>query len=180
MTWWKRSLYDTCSLITLDKLLLERPTMARHFPKSILALEKSFSADQLREQTAKRMRRKVTIQELPAAHDLATVFSSADLSPALADVDKLIYASAVHFRLSVVTADRRLGREVRDAGLQVTDFASILRDLVQAKRISASGCERLLEGLAQRNDLLLGTPAPTWADLEAHSFPDRRPTPRKK
>lgn len=180
MTWWKQSLYDTCSLITLDKLLLERATMARHFPKSILALEKSFSADQLRVQTAKRVRRRVTIQELPSTQDLATVFASTALSPALAEVDKLVFATALHFQLSVVTADRRLGRVVLDAGLQVIDFASILRELVHAKRLSANGCEQLLVGLAQRNDLLLGTPSPTWTELQSHSFPDRTPPSRKK
>lgn len=180
MAWWKQSLYDTCSLITLDKLLLERATMARHFPKSVLALEKSFSADQLRVQTAKRMRRRVTIQELPSTQDLATVFTSTELSPALADVDKLVFATAVHFQLSVVTADRRLGRAVRDVGLQVIDLASILRELVHAKRLSASGCEQLLAGLAKRNDLLLGTPSPTWAELQSHSFPDRPTTPPRK
>ena len=57
MAWWKEALYDTCSLITRDKLLLERAALARHFPKSILALEESFSADQLRKETAGRMKR---------------------------------------------------------------------------------------------------------------------------
>ena len=54
MTWWKKALYDTCSLITLDKLLLERAALVRHFPKSILALEKSFTVDQLRKDAAPR------------------------------------------------------------------------------------------------------------------------------
>ncbi|MCI0456000.1 MAG: hypothetical protein L0Z62_03345 [Gemmataceae bacterium] len=38
MSWWKTALYDTCSIITLDKLLLERASLARHFPTSIAAL----------------------------------------------------------------------------------------------------------------------------------------------
>ena len=40
----------TCSLITLDKLLLERADLTTHFPASIIALEESFSVDQLREE----------------------------------------------------------------------------------------------------------------------------------
>ena len=173
MGWWKRSLYDTCSLITLDKSFLERATLSRHFPKGILALEKSFSVDQLRPATARRMRRRVTLQQLPPTAELAAVLESVMLSSALAEVDKLIYATAVHFNLSVVTGDRRLGRALRDAGLQVMDIASILRDLVHSKKLSQAGCERLLVGLARRNDLLLGVPSPTWKDLTDHKFPDR-------
>ena len=92
MTWWKLALYDTCSLITLDKLLLERATIVRHFPKRILALEKSFSADQMRTATVKRMKKQVTIQELPSPTDLSAILSSARLSTAFAEVDKLIFA----------------------------------------------------------------------------------------
>ena len=179
LAWWKRSLFDTCSLISLDKLLLERKSLSRIFPKSILALEQSFSEDQMRKQTATRVRRLVTIQELPSAKELALVFSSGELSTALSEVDKLVYATSAHFKLSVVTADRRLGRAVREAGLDVTDMASVLRELVQTNKLSADSCMRLLQGLADRNDLLLGTPNPTWPELQAHSFPDRKKSPRK-
>ena len=173
MTWWKSALYDTCSLITLDKLLLERPTIERHFPRRILALEKSFSADQMRVATVKRMKKKVTIQELPSPTDLATVYSSVSLSVALAEVDKLVCATAIHFGLSVVTGDRRLGRTLRDQGLQVTDMVSILRELAETGKITQKGCVRLLKGLAKRHDLLLGKESPTWEDIESHKFPDR-------
>ncbi|MDP7018826.1 MAG: hypothetical protein QGG36_23700 [Pirellulaceae bacterium] len=174
MRWWtKNALYDTCSLITLDKLLIERPALARHFPKRILALEKSFSADQLREETVQRMQDRVTHQELPPTNDLATILTSAGLPKALAEVDTLIYATSVHFSLSVVTGDRQLARAVRDAGLQVGNMAMILRELVQSNKLAASGCERLLRALADRNELLLGSPSPTWDELEQHTFPDR-------
>ncbi len=55
MPWWDNALYDTCSLITLDKLLLDHPELAHYF-RHVVALEASFSADQLREATAQRMR----------------------------------------------------------------------------------------------------------------------------
>lgn len=173
MTWWKKALYDTCSLITLDKLLLERAALVRHFPMSILALEKSFSADQLRKDTARRMKARVTIHELPSTAELTGILSSAGLSKALAEVDTLVYATAVHFGLSVVTGDRQLGRAIRDAGLRVADMALILRELVHSRRLAASGCERLLEALADRDDFLLGAQSPNWAELEKHKFPDR-------
>jgi len=173
MSWWTTALYDTCSLITLDKLLLERAALVRHFPKSILALERSFCGDQLRKDTAERMRVRVTMQELPSAAELTRILSSAGLSKALAEVDTLVYATAVHFGLSVVTGDRQLGRAIRDAGLGVADMALILRELVHSRRLTESGCERLLQELAARDDFLLRSPSPTWAELAKHKFPDR-------
>lgn len=173
MKWWMKALYDTCSLITLDKLLVERPALARHFPKCLLALEQSFSTDRLREETVERMQDRVTLQELPPTSDLTTILTSAGLPVGLAEVDTLICATSVHFGLSVVTGDRQLGRAVRDAGLHVEDMAMILRELVHSKKMAASGCEKLLQALADRDDFLLGTPSPTWVDLENHRFPDR-------
>ena len=41
MPWWDNALYDTCSLITLDKLLLDRPERAYHF-RHVLAIELAF------------------------------------------------------------------------------------------------------------------------------------------
>ena len=173
MYWWTKALYDTCAIITLDKLLLERPAFVRHFPKRILVLEKSFSADQLREATIQRMQDRVTFQELPSTRDLTRILSTAGLSKALAAVDTLIYATSVHFGLSVVTGDQRLGRAARDAGLQVGNMAMILRELVNGNKLAISGCEQLLKTLADRNDLLLGTASPTWDELKKHTFPDR-------
>ncbi len=173
MTWWKKALYDTCSLITLDKLLLERAALIRHFPRSILAIEKSFTADQLRKDTARRIRAKVTIQALPPTSELTRILSSVALPKALAEVDTLIFATAVHYGLSVVTGDRQLGRAVRDKGCRVADMALILRELVHTRKLTASGCERLLQGLADRDDFVLKSPSPTWAELEKHTFPGR-------
>ncbi len=173
MSWWTRALYDTCSIITLDKLLLERAALVRYFPNRMLALDQTFSGDQLRHETAERIRGNVSIQELPSTSELAAILATAGLPRALASVDTLIYATAVHFGLSVVTGDRQLGRAIRDVGLQVADMAMILRELVHSKKLAASGCERLLKGLANRDDFILGTPTPTWEQLEQHSFPDR-------
>jgi len=41
MPWWDNALYDTCSLITLDKLLLDHPELA-HYSRHVVALEASF------------------------------------------------------------------------------------------------------------------------------------------
>ena len=39
MSWWTTAIYDTCSLITFDKLLQESRSLARCFPKKLLVLE---------------------------------------------------------------------------------------------------------------------------------------------
>lgn len=172
MSWWKTALYDTCSIITLDKLLLERRSLARHFPTSIAALEESFTADQLREDTGRRMRPRVTLCPLPSSAELNHILSSVSLSKALAEVDKLVYAAAVHHQLAVVTADKRLGKAVQARGLQVGNMALVLRELVVAKKLTERSCEKLLVALVARKEFLMGTPTPTWADLRDHSFPD--------
>jgi predicted nucleic acid-binding protein len=167
MSWWKTALYDTCSIITLDKLLLERASLARHFPTSIAALEVSFTAEQLREDTVKRMRERVTICPLPPTAELTSILTSASLSKRLADVDKLVFAAAVHHSLAVVTADKRLAKAVQAKKLQVANVAIVLRELVMAKKLTKTICEKLLSGLVARKDFLLGTPTPTRTDLWA-------------
>ena len=173
MAWWKSGLYDTCSIITLDKMLMERKTLQRHFPKRILALKESFNDDQLHQDTAERMRERVTIQPLPSSTDLATILSSAGLSKALAAVDKLIYTTAIHFNLDVITGDRQLGKALRNDGIKVASMAMVIRELVESDRLTEASCERLLKALAKRKDLILGKPNPTWDDLKRHKFPNR-------
>src|ERR1035441_617388 len=119
MNWWTTALYDTCSLITLDKLLLERPSLARQFPSGFLALDESFMADQMRAETVERMRGRATTQVLPPPAELADLLRKARLSRALAAVDTLVYATAVHGRLTVVTADKRLAHAIQAKGLRV-------------------------------------------------------------
>jgi len=171
MSWWKTALHDTCSIITLDKLLLERPGLVRHFPTSIAALEESFAADQLRDDTIERMRERMTICPLPPTTELTNILASASLSKRLADVDTLVYASAIHHKLAVVTADKLLAKAVQAQRLQVTNIAIVLRELVVAGKLTKKGCEKLLIGLAARKDFLLGTPTPKWADLRDYEFP---------
>lgn len=171
MTWWKRSLFDTCSLITLDKLLLERPNLVRHFPTSILALKESFTSDQLRAETAERMRQRVTHCPLPPLAELGGTSLPAALSLALAKVDKLVHATAVHYGHPVVTADKHLAKSLRRKGLRVGNVAMILKELVVAKKLTVKECERLLVGLARRKDLILGSLTPSWRHLREYSFP---------
>jgi len=173
MNWWQAALFDTCSLITLDKAILERADLAPHFPGSILALEESFSADQLRAETSARMRPRVTLCPLPTPVDLAGIFASTTLPQALSTVDRLVYAAALHQKIAVVTADKQLARAVRTKEIRVGNMALILQELVLTKRLTVKSCEKLLLGLASRKDFILGgLPMPSWDDLRDYRFPD--------
>src|SRR5262245_38585312 len=111
MLWWTNALYDTCSLITLDKMLLDHPEIVVHF-HGVLAIEASFQADQLRSDTAGRMQPRVTYMELPATPVLARLLAAARLPQSLAQVDKLVFVTAVHHGLTVITGDKRLAQSV--------------------------------------------------------------------
>jgi rRNA maturation endonuclease Nob1 len=171
MSWWKTAIYDTCSLITLDKLLQERRSLSRHFPKKVLALEASLSTDQMYEETADRMRKLVEICEPPPLKELASLLSSAGLPKSLSEVDKVVFATAVHAQRAVVTGDLRLAKAVHSRTLEVGNIALILRELVLTKRLEAHLVESLLQGLAERKDYLLGISSPTWSDLKHYTFP---------
>ncbi|MGI6420160.1 MAG: hypothetical protein ACOX1P_31405 [Thermoguttaceae bacterium] len=172
MSWWETALYDTCSLITLDKLYQERPSLSQFFPAKILALGVSLSIEQMREETAARLKARVQLCALPPPAELACLLSAQGLSKALSDVDRLVYATALFFNVAVVTGDKRLAKAARHRGLEVGNVALILRELVETKKLTSSSAEDLLRGLAHRKDYLLGVPNPTWHDLKKHIFPN--------
>lgn len=171
MSWWTTALYDTCSLITLDKLLLERPGLSRLFPKTVLALEESFSLGQMREVTAERLRGRVTLCPLPSPTDLTNLWSLSGLSKTHSDADRIVLACAVYSRIAVVTGDRRLAQAVHRRKLVAGNMALVLRELVETKKLAKRACEKVLLGLAIRHDYLLGIPNPMWGDLKDYSFP---------
>ncbi len=171
MPWWDNALYDTCSLITLDKLLLDRPERAYHF-RHVLAIEASFSTDQLRETTAQRMLQRVTLSALPRASDVARILATAGLPRALADVDRLVFATAVYHGVTVVTGDIRLARALTRQGQHVGNMAMILKTLVTAHGLAITECDAILADLVKRHDFILPADAPqTWATLQSYTFP---------
>jgi hypothetical protein len=172
MSWWKTALFDTCSLITLDKLLQDRPSLSRWFPKKVLALEASLSEDQMYAETAERVKEFVELCPLPTPTELANLLSSAGLSKAFSDVDKLVFATAVDAEFAVVTGDKRLAKAVKKRRLEVGDMALILKELVETKKLKSTAVEKMLQALADRKDYLLGIPNPTWNDLKDYTFPD--------
>jgi hypothetical protein len=171
MPWWTNALYDTCSLITLDKMLLDHPEIAVHF-QGVLAIEASFRVDQLRSDTARRMQPRVTYMEMPATPVLARVLAAARLPQSLAQVDKLVFVTAVQHGLTVITGDKRLAQSVARRGLRVGNIALVLKTLVGRQMLSEAACNTLLADLAQRHDFILPVTRPqTWATLRQYTFP---------
>jgi hypothetical protein len=172
MSWWKTALYDTCSLITLDKLLQDAPSLSKFFPQKVWALKESFNADQMRVETSERLKDRTKFYSLPSLAKLANLLSSPGLSKSLADVDKLVYATAVDSRIAVVTGDKRLAKAIEQQGLEVGNMALILQELVREKKLGKAAVEKALIRLAERQDFLLGMHNPTWDDLKDYTFPD--------
>ncbi len=171
MPWWDNALYDTCSLITLDKLLLDHPELAPHF-RHVVALEASFSADQLREPTAQRMRPRVTLAAMPRASEVARMLATAGLPRALAAVDRLVYVTAIHQGMTVVTGDRRLARALMRQRQHVGNMALILKTLVTTQGLAIAACDAILADLVKRHDFILPADTPqTWATLQHYAFP---------
>lgn len=171
MPWWNDALYDTCSLITLDKIFQDHPEMETHF-RMVLALEASFRSDQLRKATASRMQPRVTYLDAPALPDLRNILAAAHLPKVLAQVDKLIFATAVHHGLKIVTGDKRLAQAVAQKGLHVGNIALALKTLVVSRVLSTAECNAILADLVKRRDYLLPRNHPqTWTTLRCYTFP---------
>ena len=97
---------------------------------------------------------------------------AAGLPRALADVDKLVYATAVHQGMTVVTGDRRLARALTRHGQHVGNMALILKTLVTTHGLAIAACEAILADLVKRHDFILPAEAPqTWATLQSYAFP---------
>lgn len=170
MPWWNDALYDTCSLITLDKIFMDHPEMETDF-RGILAIEVSFRSDQLRKATADRMQPRVICLDAPALPDLTGILAAAHLPRGLAQVDKLIFATAVHHGVTVVTGDKRLAQAVAQKGLYVGNIALALKTLVVSRVLSTAECNAILDDLVKRGDYLLPQNHPqTWATLQRYSY----------
>jgi hypothetical protein len=170
VNWWNSALYDTCSLITIDKILLDHPEMELHFHE-ILAIEHSFSSDQMLPPTINRMRPRVNLIELPSINELWAIFEKWPLSNALAETDKLVFAAAIHHKHRVVTADRGLAKALRKAQLKVGNCAMILQYLVIHKVLTPSKCDAILASLIKRKDFILPPDLPqNWTTLKSYKF----------
>ncbi len=93
-------------------------------------MEESLAAEQMRKETAERMRDRVTLWPLPLPTELAALVADAGLSKAISAMDRLIFATAVHFSLSVVTVDKRLAGALKERNLLVWNTTLVFEELV--------------------------------------------------
>lgn len=82
-----------------------------------------------------------------------------------------MFATAVHFKLAVVTGDKTLWKALQSAGFTVGNCAMILRNLVQGEDVSLEECNEVLEDLAKRKDFLFAAWPVTAASLKGYRFP---------
>lgn len=171
MSWWSDAIYDTCSLITLDKILLDHPEMEYHF-QGIRAIEASFWADQLRRDVAARMWPRATRLDAPATPKLTDILTQARLPKSLTQTDKLLFATAIHHGLTAITGDKDLAKAVIRKGLRAGNLALVLKTLVTNRKLSEAECNAILADLAKRHDYILPQRHPqTWETLQHYTFP---------
>lgn len=170
MSWWNNALYDTCSLITIANILLDHDGLSSHFT-AFLAIEISFSAEQMRAETRERLQPRLKTCDLPPLAELNRLLSSEKLRGSLATVDRLIYAAAVHHRHPVVTADKDLGKLIAKGKLKVANVSLILKEMALARRVTKIQYNAILASLVHRKDCILGNHVPTWNTLQEYRFP---------
>jgi predicted nuclease of predicted toxin-antitoxin system len=154
VNWWDKALFDTCSLITLDKINLDHPEIMKHF-ETVRVIEPSLSSDNLYLATAERLRKFVHPIELPSVTVIAEILQHAQLSCSIAQVDQLIYAVAIHGSYAVVTADKDLAETMIKKGLHVGNMAIILHELFLDNKLKENQCNTIINDLAKRSDYIL-------------------------
>lgn len=155
MSWWNEALYDGCSLVKLDTVLLGNAGLRPHFP-TILALQASFAVGQVREERAARIRRFIRSCSLPPVKELRRILAVGRLPLALADVDRLVYATAVYHQHPVITGDGNLVAALAKSKLRADSIAGVLEELVFEGALSQLEREEIVEGLATRKGHLAG------------------------
>ena len=165
--WWNSALYDTCSIITVDKMLLDDQTLMRFFP-SMATIEPCIAKDNLRADVAGRMRPRVTLVEMPVIADILHL--TAGLPKSLSETDRVLYATAVHATRPVVTGDTDLANALKRAKIAVGNIAMIIKELVHSRHLSPADCDRILAALDARKDAIIPRPQ-TWSRLKIYKFP---------
>jgi hypothetical protein len=135
MSSWNKALYDTCSLVILGKILLNRADVRARFC-SVHAVEASLCPARMLPRTAAILRATIRPCSLPPLGELRRILLGASFPLAVAEVDQLTYAAALHHRLNVVTADRNLAGALARKRIKVTSPELVLKDLIQAGALS--------------------------------------------
>lgn len=115
---WTDALYDTCSLAALGRALIDDEAAAAELGP-VWGIEESLSPAVMRPTTAARLREMIRLCSLPPLKELKRILARAAIPAAVAEVDRLTYAAAVHHHHRVVTADKNLARLLMRAKLSV-------------------------------------------------------------
>lgn len=167
MSWWADALFDTCSIITVDKMLVDDPGVASFFP-AMRTVEACLLKDNLDPNVAARMWPRLSLEDLPPLDTILKLTSG--LPAALSETDKLVYATACHHRRAVVSGDRDLAKALMQAGIHVANVALLLNELVESQTLTPRGCDTILAALDARKDAIIPRPQ-TWTTLKTYRFP---------
>lgn len=136
-----------------------------------MALEDSFSPEQMAEETAARIRKRAKLCPCPPHVDCSRHIKESELSIAYSDFEHLLYATTVHFKHPLVTRNHRLAAAVKKRGIKVGSMATILQELVKSEKLESADAMKMITGLATRQDFLLGMSNPSAHDFKKHKFP---------
>lgn len=123
---WKNALYDTLSLIVLDGIFERQSGTAGRLP-GILAVEESFLPCYMRAEVAERMRSRSEVLRLPSLLVVSDILRQAQLPNSIADIDRLVFATAVHYGVAVVTGDGCLEEVLQAARVPVSQLTRLLQ-----------------------------------------------------
>ncbi len=151
-------------------MLLDHQDLETYF-SSIITLEDCLSKDKMRAETEVRLRPHVTLKDLPPIEDIVRIFNNANLPRSISEVDKLVYVTAIHHELSVITGDKALARAIVKQNSKVGNMAMVLKDLVLSNKISKQKCTTILNDLMNRKDFILPAKYPQkWSTLKEYKF----------
>lgn len=173
MTWWHTALFDSCSLITLDKMIQVSPGLERHFPPSVTVIKDSLEMDGVYPATISRLSERINRMDSIGGAVLENILAKIQVPLGLSQVDRIILANAIHFKMSVVTADRKMAITLRRLGTEVSNMALLLKGFVVEKFIDSREVERILQELANRGEILIHGSDLSWEALSQYEFPRR-------
>lgn len=169
--WWHEAIFDTCSLITLDKMFQDDPELEVFFPR-LRSIVEVFSSDNLKAEIRDRMRPRCEIVEGPGVERFLEILTGANAPLGMSDVDRLVYAASIHLKTGIVTGEKPMAKLCIREKVEVGNIATILQDLVTGGEITQSRCSQILLNLTRRGDYFLPSQdTQNWQSLKDYRFP---------
>jgi len=130
--WWHNAIYDTCALITLGHIFNCCKSFKKAFPKNI------------------------HLVSLPAPKTLASIVNNANLSRALSLVDTLVFATAAHYSIPLVTHARRMFQHAisHDVIPHAGTVTCVLKILLDSKLVTVSEIRTIFKHLSDKNECI--------------------------